>query len=159
MTKRTVSAPEDEPNQRKFKLPSEGEHMFQVVDKWTDKVDENITIVKLEVAEGDELGRSILHRVNLNSEWKGFFLTRLFLKAIGEAYKGDFEVDDDMWIGRSFYASVIHNVATNGKTYANIDQFNFDKLIDNSNAPKANDKQETPDSIQWDDDWDKKEKK
>lgn len=152
MTKRQVSAPEDEPNQRTFELPSEGEHMFQVVDKWTDKVDENITIVKLEVADGDELGRSILHRVNLDSEWKGFFLTRLFLKAIGEPYKGDFEVDDDMWIGRSFYATVIHNIGSNGKTYANIDQFNFEKLVDNSITPSFEKDKINPEEIAWDDD-------
>lgn len=131
MVKRTVQAPNDEPEQRTFELPSEGEHQFQIVDKWTDKTDDNIIIVKLEVAEGDELGRSILHRVNLDSEWKGFFLTRLFLKAIGEPYKGEFEVEDDNWIGRCFYATITHNVsANNGKTYANIDQFNFDKVVE-----------------------------
>lgn len=131
MVKRTVQMPDDEPEQRTFELPSEGEHQFQVVDKWTDKTDDNIIIVKLEVAEGEELGRSILHRVNLDSEWKGFFLTRLFLKAIGEPHKGEVEIDDDMWIGKCFYASVIHNVsANNGKTYANIDQFNFDKVVE-----------------------------
>lgn len=164
MVKRTVTAPNDEPEQGKFKLPSEGEHLFQVVEKWADKTDDNVIITKLEVAEGDEIGRSILHRVNLDSEWKGFFLTRLFLKAIGEPYKGEFEVDDDMWIGKCFYASVIHNkekdkrtgeVVPNGKTYANIDQFNFDKLADNSGSPTKmtpEEKQKAIDSnqIAWD---------
>lgn len=155
MVKRTVTAPNDEPEQGKFKLPSEGEHLFQVVDKWADKTDYNVIITKLEVAEGDEIGRSILHRVNLDSEWKGFFLTRLFLKAIGEPYKGEFEVDDDMWIGKCFYASVIHNLGNNGKTYANIDQFNFEKMFDNSGAPTKmtpEEKQKAIDSnqIAWD---------
>ncbi len=155
MVKRTVTAPNDEPEQGKFKLPSEGEHLFQVVDKWADKTDDNVIITKLEVAEGDEIGRSILHRVNLDSEWKGFFLTRLFLKAIGEPYKGEFEVDDDMWIGKCFYASVIHNLGNNGKTYANIDQFNFEKMFDNSGAPTKmtpEEKQKAIDSnqIAWD---------
>lgn len=155
MVKRTVTAPNDEPEQGKFKLPSEGEHLFQVVDKWADKTDDNVIITKLEVAEGDEIGRSILHRVNLDSEWKGFFLTRQFLKAIGEPYKGEFEVDDDMWIGKCFYASVIHNLGNNGKTYANIDQFNFEKMFDNSGAPTKmtpEEKQKAIDSnqIAWD---------
>ena len=128
MVKRTVTTSNDEPEQRRFELPSEGEHLFSVVDVWTDKNDDNIVITKLEVAEGEELGRSLLHRVNLDSEWKGFFLTRFFLKAIGEDYKGEIEVDSDMWVGRLFYASVIHNTGNNGKTYANIDTFNFDKV-------------------------------
>lgn len=130
MTKRTLITSDDEPEQRTFELPSAGEHMFQVVDKWGDKGDSNIIIVKLEVAEGEELGRSILHRVNLDTEWKGFFLTRLFLKAISEPYKGEFEVDDDNWIGKCFSATVIHNIGSNGKTYANIDSYNFDKAIE-----------------------------
>lgn len=155
MVKRTVTAPNEEPEQRKFELPSEGEHQFQIVDKWTDKTDD-IIIVKLEVAEGEELGRSILHRVNLDSGWKGFFLTRLFLKAIGEPYKGEIDIDDDMWIGKCFYATIIHNVSVNnGKTYANIDQFNFDKLADNSGSPTKmtpEEKQKAIDSnqIAWD---------
>ena len=136
--KRKVQAQNEEPEQRRFELPSEGEHQFQVVDKWEDKNDDNIIIVKLEVSDGDEIGRSILHRVNLDSEWKGFFLTRLFLKAIEEPYKGEFEVDDDNWIGKCFYATIIHNQGNNGKTYANIDIFNFDrKVSDQYQEPKT----------------------
>lgn len=135
--KRTVQASNDEPEQKRFELPSVGEHQFQVVDKWALDTDENIIVVKLEVSEGDELGRSILHRVNLDSEWKGFFLTRLFLKAIEEPYKGEFEVDDDNWIGKCFYATIIHNQANNGKTYANIDTFIFErKVSDQYQEPK-----------------------
>lgn len=133
--KRQVSTSNEEPEQRKFELPSEGEHQFQVVDKWEDKNDDNIVIVKLEVSEGDETGRSILHRVNLDSKWKGFFLTRLFLKSISEPYKGEFEIDDDNWIGKCFYATIIHNQGNNGKTYANIDQFIFDRPIEQAVTP------------------------
>lgn len=157
MTKRKVSMPNDEPEQRVFELPDEGEHLFQVVDKWEDKNDENIIIVKLEVAdEGNNFGRTLLHRINLDFDWKGFFLTRLFLKAIGEPYKGDIEIDDDMWIGKMFYASVIHNLASNGKTYANIDQYNFDKQIDQSNL-ESNEKAFSEEEIAWDEE--EKEKK
>jgi len=139
--KRTVSAPNEEPEQRRFELPSEKEHKFQVVDKWEDESDPNVITTKIEVAGGDEEGRTTLHRVNLDSDWKGFFLTRLFLKAIGEPYKGEFEVDDDMWIGKSFYATIIHNTSeNNGKTYANIDEFNFDKEIDQPILPQKEDK-------------------
>ncbi len=149
MVKRTMNLPNDEPEQRKFELPSEGEHQFQIVDLWTDKTDDNIIIVKLEVSEGEELGRSILHRINLDSEWKGFFLTRLFLKAIGEPYKGEVEVEPDNWIGRVFYATIIHNVGNNGKTYANIDQFNFDKVIEQVDLSKKDDGK-IPEEIAWD---------
>jgi len=131
MVKRQLKTSDEEPEQRKFELPSEDiEHLFQVSDLWVSKDDENLIIVKCEVAEGVELGRSLLHRVNLDVEWKGFFLTKLFLKAIKEPYKGDIEVDDDAWIGKLFNATVIHNIADNGKTYANIDQYNFDKVAE-----------------------------
>jgi len=143
MVKRKITTSNEEPEQRKFELPSEGEHQLQVVDLWTDKADDNIIIVKLEVV-GEEEGRSILHRVNLDSEWKGFFLTRLFLKAIGEAYKGEIEVDEDNWIGKQFFATIVHNVGNNGKTYANIDEFNFDKVV------ALDGKQE--EEVAWDDD-------
>lgn len=128
--KRQIKTSSEEPEQKKFEIPSEGEHQFQVVDKWISDTDDNIILVKLEVSDGEEAGRSILHRVNLDSEWKGFFLTRLFLKAIGEPYKDEFTTDDDNWIGRMFYATIIHNEGRNGKIYANIDSFNFDKVVD-----------------------------
>ena len=133
--KKQINMSEEEPEQRKFLLPSEVEHKFQVVDLFPDKNDPDIIAVKLEVAEGDELGRSILHRINLNPEWKGFFLTRLFLKAVGEPYKGAFLADSDNWVGREFKATIIHNVVDkkdaggnviSKKTYANIDEFIFD---------------------------------
>ena len=151
MTKRTVNLSNDEPEQKRFELPSEGEHQFQVVDKWNNKNDSSIVLVKLEVSEGDELGRSILHRVNLDPDWKGFFLTRLFLKAIGEPYKGEIEIDDDMWIGKCFYATIVHNLGNNGKTYANIDKFNFEKVVEVPELMGKNDKK-MPEEIAWDDD-------
>ena len=150
MVKRTMTAPNDEPEQRKFELPSEGEHQMQVVDLWADKTNDNIIIVKLEVSEGEELGRSILHRVNLDSTWKGFFLTRLFLKAINEPYKGEIETDEDMWIGKVFYATIVHNIGNNGKTYANLDQFNFDKVVEQVNLNEERQKAVDSNQIAWD---------
>lgn len=148
--KRTINAPDNEPENKTFELPSEGEHCFQVVDVFADKNDENIVVTKLEIADGPEIGRSILHRVNLDSEWKGFFFTRMFLKVLGEPYKGEFEADSDNWIGRLFYATIKHNQGNNGKTYANIDTFNFDKKIE---------QQKQGEQIEWDNkkeiEWDK----
>jgi hypothetical protein len=144
MVKRQITTSTDEPEQRKFELPSgDMEHLFQISDLWVDKGDDNLIIVKCEVADGDELGRSLLHRVNLDTEWKGFFLTKLFLKAIKEQYKGEIEVDEDNWIGKQFHATVIHNKADNGKIYANIDKYNFDKVIEV--AAKQEQKVEWPD--------------
>src|SRR3990167_3633301 len=123
--KRNVSAPKNEPEESNFQLPSEKEHLLQVVDKWDDDKNSDVVITKIEVVGGEENGRSLLHRVNLSDREKGFYYTRLFLKAIGENYKGEFEINDDNFIGKQFYATVIHN----GK-YANIDQYNFEKLVD-----------------------------
>lgn len=132
MTKRQVSAPNTEPDQKEFKHPTQKEHLFQVVD-FVKNDDPNIELVKLEVVGGDEQGRSLLHRVSLDSTWNGFFTTRLFLKAIGLTYKGDFEIDSDEWIGRQFYATVVHNEdKKTKKVYANIKEYNFDKMIENN---------------------------
>jgi len=130
MVKRNYDFPDSEPDQKIFKLPSPGEHLFQVVD-FIEQDDSDIVLVKCEIVGGKEEGRSLLHRLSLDQEWKGFFATRIFLKAIGELYKGkEIEIDTDRWIGRQFYATVIYN----GK-YANIDDFNFDKPVEQFKAP------------------------
>lgn len=144
MVKRTVNMGENEPEQKTFELPSEGEKLFQVVDVYDQSnqtgkmnLDENTVCVKCEVAIGDELGRSLLMQLSLDPTWKGFFATRLFLKAIGEPHKGDkVDIDTDEWIGKQFYAEVVHN----GK-YANIKGYNFDKVapVNPGGATKASD--------------------
>lgn len=133
----------EEPEQKTFKIPSEGEHLFQVVDLFTIddatgvkmSLDENTVCAKCEVCGGEEEGRSILIRASLDITWKGFFATRLFLKALGEPYKGDkVDIDTDNWIGRQFYATIIHN-----GQYANIESYSEDK-----NPIK-------PEEVAWDD--------
>lgn len=135
--KRTYNTDESEPTESNFKIPSVKEHLFQVTDVNPKALpsghDEDIQIVKLEVIGGDEEGLTMITRVNLNPEDKAFYFSRLFLKAIGEAYKGIFDVETDRWIGRQFYATVKHT-QYNGKTYANIDQYNFDKIIKQINS-------------------------
>ena len=143
MVIRTVNAPQEEPGEMKvFERPSEKEHLFFVTDVLeTIDPDPNIIHVKLEVNGGDEEGRTILNRINLDENWKGFFATQLFLKAIGEPYKGDnITIDTDKWIAKQFYATVVHN----GK-YANIGVYNFDKSVE-----KKEDKPAHPDDIAWD---------
>lgn len=133
MVKRTYDLPEEEPEQKKFDIPSEKEHLLQVTDIFTDKdeigqklgLDENTVSAKLEVVGGGEEGRTMLNRCNLDENEKAFFFTKMFLKAIGEPYKGKgIEIDSDRWIGRQFYATVVHN-----KGFANIGEYNFDKQI------------------------------
>lgn len=128
---RTTANGKDEPEQMSFELPSEKEHLFQVVDVDEDlDPDPDIVYVKCEVVGGDEEGRSLLQRLSLDDGWKGFFATRLFLKAIGEQYKGEqFPIDSENWIGRQFFATVKHTKGKE-KTYANIDQYNFEKLVE-----------------------------
>lgn len=158
MVTRNYSTDDTEPNESNFKLPSEKEHLFQVVDinpaVMPSGEDESIQVVKLEIIGGDDNGLSILNRVNLNEDWKGFFFTRLFLKAIGESYKGQFEVETDRWIGRQFYATIKHSKSKDGtKTYANIAEYNFDKKIDQVyKAPVINnpDGVKSPEEIIWD---------
>lgn len=144
MIKRTASAKDEEPGQMTFELPSEKEHLFQVTDYYDQSFESNkfnldpdTILVKCEVVGGDESGVTLLNRVSLDDGYKGFFATRLFLKAIGEEYKGEqFAIDTDDWIGKQFYATVKH-VESKGKTYANIGEFNFDKKIEQSKRQKA----------------------
>ena len=75
------------------------------------------------------LRMTILNRVNLDQSEKAFFFARLFLKAIGEPYKGEFFVETDRWIGRTFFATIKHT-ESKGKTYANISEYNFDKKVE-----------------------------
>jgi hypothetical protein len=133
MVMRRMNAGDSEPEQKKFESPSEGEHLMQVVDVYDSTnapgalvLDDNTVCAKLEVAIGGELGRTMLQRLSLDPTWKGFFATRLFLKAIGEEYKGDIEIDTDRWIGRQVYVNVVHALV-NGKIYANVSDYNFEK--------------------------------
>lgn len=143
--------PDEEPNEsKKIDRPSEREHLFQVVDVFTrddnpfkNGLPDDVVSAKCEVAVGDELGRTVLNRMTLDDANKGFFATRLFLKAIGEQYKGAIEIDTDRWIGRSFYATVVHN-----GDFANIDKYNFDKIIEQV-APSATKQVESPNDIAW----------
>lgn len=131
MVKRSYNLDENEPDVKKFDMPSAKEHLFQVTDVYTAQdnpfakgLPDDVVAVKLEVVGGDEEGRTMLNRIALDETAKGFFATRLFLKAIGEAHKGAIELDSDRWIGRQFYATVVHN-----GQYANIKEYNFDKVI------------------------------
>ena len=128
MVKRHISAGDTEPEQGSFQLPSAKEHLFQVTD-FIDSNDVDIVLPKLEVVGGDEEGRSLLNRISLDDKWKGFFATRLFLKAIGEPYKGEIDIDTDNWVGKQFYATVVHN-ESKGKVYANIGEYKFDKMVE-----------------------------
>ncbi len=153
--KRTVNAPDTEPDQIARDLPSEKEHLFQVVDvyDYTSEIgaklnlDADTVSAKVEVVGGDEEGRSLLIRTSLDENWKGFFATRLLLKAVGLPHKGKIDIDTDEWVGRQFYATVVHN----GK-YANLGEYNFDKMVDNDSAPTKQQEQNPPQEIAWDDD-------
>lgn len=133
--KRTYDLNDQEPDQKQFDLPSEKEHLFQVIDVIDNtselgsklKLDDNTVSIKCEVVGGDESGRTLLQRLSLDDKSKAFFLTRLFLKAIGHDYKGQITIDTDMWQASQFFATVVHN-----KGYANIKEYNFDKRIDNT---------------------------
>lgn len=131
--KRSYNTSDQEPEQKKFDRPSEKEHLFQVTDiiDYTTEIgqklglDDQTVSVKVEVVGGDEAGRTMLIRLTLDDQHKGFFFTRMFLKAMGQDYKGKIDVDTDFWCGLQFYASVKHN-----GDYANIKEYNFDKKIE-----------------------------
>lgn len=154
MVTRTASSTKDEPDQKSFDLPSEKEHLFQCTDVYDmsnkpqnfDITDPDIVFAKLEVVGTEEEGRSLLNRLSLDDKWKGFFATRLFLKAISEEYKGDnFPIDTDNWVGKQFYATVVHK-----DKYANIKEYNFEKMIEQG-VSKATPQPKSDEEIAWDD--------
>lgn len=151
MVRRTGSGDESEPEQKQFTLPTEKEHLFQVVD--VDEVldpDPDIVFVKCEVVGGEEEGRSLMIRLSLDDKWKGFFATRLFLKSISEPYKGvEFPIDSDNWIARQFYATVTHTKSKD-KTYANIKEYNFDKKIEQVKRLSSNTDKKVEEEVSWD---------
>lgn len=153
--KRSYSTDDTEPTESNFKIPSEKEHLLQVTDVNSLKdaggrEDENIQIVKLEVVGGDEEGLTLLNRCNLDQGEKAFYFTRLFLKAIGEPYKGAFELDIDHWCGRQFYATVKHAKSKEGtKTYANISEYNFDKVVEQYKAHVGDNTDDKKEEIVW----------
>lgn len=160
MVKRNYSGDyKNEPEQSSYKLISTGEHLFQVTDVITFdteigtklNLDENTVVAKCEVIGGQDEGLELLQRLSLDENWKGFFATRLFLKAIGEPHKGEgFDLDSDRWVGKQFYGDVVHNKSKDKdkeKTYANIGRYNFDKTIE---KPINQDGVIKPEDIKWD---------
>lgn len=155
--KRNYHTEDKEPTESNFKIPSAKEHLFQVTDVNPLKdaggaENDNIQIVKLEVVGGDEEGLTMINRCNLDYNEKAFYFTTLFLKAIGEPYKGEFNIETDRWIGRQFYATVKHTTSKDGtKTYANIAEYNFAKPVEQYKAPVNNnpDSVTEPEQIQW----------
>jgi hypothetical protein len=159
MVQRTASATDSEPEQSDFTPPSEKEHLFQVVEVYDQQNhperliidDPDVVYAKCEVVGGEEEGRGILNRLTLNDNGKGFWATRLLLKAIGEKYKGDnFPIDTENWTGKQFYATVVHD----GK-YCNIKEYNFDKLVEQpvTGTEGGSDKETKPDGgepVEWD---------
>ena len=151
---RTYHTDDTEPEQQNFKIPSEKEHLLQVTDVnplvTPSGEDDNIQIVNLEVVGGDEAGLTLLNRCNLKQDEKAFYFTRLFLKAIGEPYKGSFEISTDYWCGRQFYATVKHTKSKDGtKTYANINEYNFDKKVEQVYQAPNPGGVKSPEEIAW----------
>lgn len=164
MVKRTVSALNEEPVQQNFKKPSEKEHLFQISDIYDqnehpegfDIDDPDIVFAKCEVVGGDEEGRTLLNRCCLDDSRKEFYFTRMFLKAISCKYKGEnFPIDSDEWQGRQFYATVVHSSnKDNTKTFANIKEYNFEKMVEQkipiSDLQKDTGHKEPEDEFAWD---------
>lgn len=112
--KDTRTIPEGEPEKTQFRLTSEGVHKFQIVDIYSET--EEKVVLK---CESTTEATSVFYTVVLDPSNKFFWLTKIFLKCIGEPHNGEVVIDTDAWIGRQFNGKVVHT--TKGeKTYANI---------------------------------------
>lgn len=130
--------PEDEKN---FKIVPIGEHKFQITDIHTEN-EEEIT-AKCEVLDTSGEGLTLLHRITNNPSSEFFWLTKLFLKCIGEPHNGDVVIDTDAWIGRQFFGEVKHS--TDGK-YANIKKLIYKDDIKQFTLP-VKDQNINPDGV------------
>ncbi len=115
--KYTRTMPSEQPS-GEFPIVSEGSHKFQIVDIFSE--DEVKILLKCEVISDVDNGKSILYNVSNDSSNKFFWLTKIFLKCIGEPHTGDVTIDTDAFIGRQFQGEVVHTKGKDGKTYANI---------------------------------------
>lgn len=150
MVHRHYRMPDNDPEQMKFQLPSEREHLFQVLEVNEKDINVDIVSVKAGVMGGPEDGRTLLHRLNLDPDSKGFFATRLFLKSIGQPHKGPVNVNTDEWLGKKFYATVIHAKSKDQtKTYANIETYNFEKIVEGVQGEVTGIPKES-DTVAWD---------
>lgn len=151
--KKSMNCPNDDPEQINFQLPSEGEHLFTVSDVLENiDPDPNIIHVKAEITNGEEIGRTVLNRLILDEDSKGFFAVRLFLKAINLPHKGQIEIDTEDFQGRQFFATIVHNKSNDGtKTYANISEYNFDKIPELPLEAEEFNKPISKEEVAWDD--------
>lgn len=144
MVKRTLNMGDTEPEQRNYKLVPEGKQFLQVVDV-IENIDPSPDILHVKCEMVDGTGGSLLNRLSLDEGWKGFFATRLFLKAIGEPHKGEgVEIDTDNWIGRRFWCEVVHN-----GDYANIKEYYFDEAVEQPVTKPV--EKISPEDVAWDD--------
>ncbi len=132
--------------QKKFPVIGLGFHKFQITDIHAE--DEENIVAKCEViGDDDSKGLSLLYRIANNPESQFFWLTKLFLKCIGEPCEGDVTIDTDAWIGRQFSGEIKHS-EKDGKTYANIKKLVYKDepqvFINNTKVSKP-----IPDDITW----------
>lgn len=137
--------PKDD-EQKKFPVIGLGFHKFQITDIHAE--DEENIVAKCEViGDDDSKGLSLLYRIANNPESQFFWLTKLFLKCIGEPCEGDVTIDTDAWIGRQFSGEIKHS-EKDGKTYANIKKLVYKDepqvFINNTKVSKP-----IPDDITW----------
>ena len=125
-----------------FRIMSEGEHKLQITDIFSES--EEKIVVKCETLSE---ATTILYSVAMDTTSKFYWLTKLFLKCIGEPHNGDVEIDTDAWIGRQFTGKIVHTVKGD-KTYANVreliykDEVQPVKSINPGNVTK-------PEDIDW----------
>lgn len=129
--------------EKKYDLVPEGEHTFQITD--IHKEDEEEITVKCEVVSTNGTGLTLLYRISNNHDNKFFWLTKLFLKCIGEPHEGDVVIDTDSFIGRQFCGEVKHKDG-----YANIKKLIY-KDIEQYRPPVNNnpDGITKPEEIVW----------
>ncbi len=98
----------------------DGEYTLRIIDAkpgTTQAGDDKVT-VDYEIVGGDyNLEKIKFHTVVFfkNRESKGAGIAIKFLKTIGEPFEGQFSWDERNWIGKKLKATIVQEVATQGK--------------------------------------------
>jgi hypothetical protein len=76
---------------------------------WLTKNGDDYCSVECEIDDvGEHMGKKVWHGVTIMEPTKkGAGMAILFLKAIGEPWEGQFDIDSDNWVGKRFRAKLI----------------------------------------------------
>lgn len=128
---------------KEFVMCEKGEQNFKITGAelkgYTNKEGASKQKIELtcEVFGGESSGAKVFHSVFVNPTGLFMFLNRLGVKVEKKAY----DLDTNIFIGKTFVATVDHEKASNGNVYARLVESSIRKYVDTNAA------ENTPDGL------------